>query len=243
MKIAIIGNGKMGQAIRRIASQRGHSIVSVIDIDNLDDIDSPAFASADVAIEFTRPDAALDNYRRVFPTRVPLVSGTTGWGNPESLRDEIKANDATFLWSSNFSLGVNIFFALNSYLARIMNRFPQYTPTIEEVHHIHKLDHPSGTAKTLAEGVIDATDRISAWTENTDHPDSELLITHRREGEVPGIHSVKWDSPLDSITIVHSAKSRDSFALGAVIAAEWAAGKKGLLSMDSLMADILKSDK
>lgn len=240
MKIAIIGYGKMGQAIERIARQRGHEITVIIDEDNRDMIESPEFASSDVAIEFTQPAAALDNYRRIFATGVPLVSGTTGWGSVDDLRDELEKYDATFFWTSNFSVGVNIFFALNRYLARMMNRFPQYTPSMHEVHHIHKLDHPSGTAKTLAEGIISELRSVDSWTEEQDHAPSEMLITHAREGEVPGIHSITWDSPLDSITITHSAKSRDSFALGAVMAAEWIPGHHGILSMDMMMGDLLK---
>lgn len=240
MKIAIVGHGKMGRAIERIARERGHQIVAIIDEHNIGDINSEAFTSADVAIEFTRPEAALDNYRMILPTGVPLVSGTTGWGSADQLLPMIDRADSAMIWSSNFSVGVNIFFAVNAFLARIMNRFPQYTPEMEEVHHIHKLDHPSGTAKTLAEGIIGATDRLCEWTEDPSHRPDQLLINHRREGEVPGIHSIVWQSPMDSITLTHSAKTRDSFALGAVIAAEWLPGHKGLFSTADMMADLLK---
>lgn len=240
MKIALIGYGKMGKAIERIAKERGHQIVAIIDQDNTGDIDSDRFRSADVAIEFTTPSTAVDNYKAVFRQGVPLVSGTTAWGKPEDLLDDIKAFDATFFWTSNFSVGVNIFFALNKYLARMMNSFPQYNPSMLEIHHIHKLDHPSGTAVTLAEGIIDSTDRITAWTEEADAPEGSMCIDHQREGEVPGTHIISWDSPVDEIKIEHRAKSRDGFALGAVMAAEWIQGKKGLLSMDRMMADVLK---
>lgn len=240
MNIALIGYGKMGRAIERIALERGHRIVAIIDQDNVDEIGSDAFRQADVAIEFTQPTSALDNYRRVWPTGVPLVSGTTGWGAVSDIADEIATTDATFFWTSNFSVGVNIFFALNRWLAKVMDRFPQYTPSMHEVHHVHKLDHPSGTAKTLAEGIIAEDSRIDGWTEELMHPADQMLITHAREGEVPGIHAITWESPLDTITISHSAKSRDSFALGAVMAAEWLPGHKGILTMDQMMGDLLR---
>ena len=240
MKIAIVGHGKMGQAIERIARSRGHEIVAIIDQNNVDDIDSEAFKSADVAIECTQPGVALGNYRRILPTGVPLVSGTTGWGDVAQVERLVADNDAAMMWSSNYSVGVNIFFAVNRYLARIMNRFPQYTAEMEEVHHVHKLDHPSGTAKTLAEGIIAESDRLAAWTEDAVHADDQLLINHRREGEVPGIHTVEWQSPMDTITLTHSAKTRDSFALGAVIAAEWLPGHKGLLGMEEMMGELLR---
>ena len=240
MKIAIVGHGKMGQAIERIALSRGHEIVAIIDQNNVDDIDSEAFKSADVAIEFTQPGVALENYRRILPTGVPLVSGTTGWGDVAQAERLVADNDAAMMWSSNYSVGVNIFFAVNRYLARIMNRFPQYTAEMEEVHHVHKLDHPSGTAKTLAEGIIAESDRLTAWTEDAVHAADRLQISHRREGEVPGIHTVEWQSPMDTITLTHSAKTRDSFALGAVIAAEWLPGHKGLLGMEDMMGELLR---
>lgn len=240
MKIALIGYGKMGHAIERIARERGHEIVSIIDCDNTGDIDSDAFRSADVAIEFTMPGVAVDNYKAVFRQGVPLVSGTTGWGRPADLADEIARWDATFFWTSNFSVGVNIFFALNKYLSGMMNNFTQYTPSMLEVHHIHKLDHPSGTAVTLAEDIVSTTDRIAEWTEEPTDSYDRLQIDHRREGEVPGTHIVMWNSEVDEIKIEHRAKSRDGFALGAVMAAEWLKDKKGLRSMDEMMSELLK---
>lgn len=240
MNIAIVGYGKMGKAIERIATERGHRIVSVIDQDNIDDFDSDAFRSADVAIEFTTPSTAVDNYRRAFEKGVPVVSGTTAWGKVDDLRDMIEKNDATFFWTSNFSVGVNIFFKINRFLSRIMDRFPQYTPSMLEIHHIHKLDHPSGTAKTLAEGIIEETERITGWSEEENAGTDLLYIANRREGEVPGTHTIHWNSTVDEITIEHRAKSRDGFALGAVLAAEWSYGKKGILTMDEMMGDLLK---
>ena len=235
MKLAIIGYGKMGHMINRIARDRGHEIVSIIDMDNRADFDSDAFRSADCAIEFSTPASALGNIHEAMAQGVPVVCGTTGWtaAMPEvkQLCDDGKG---TFLFASNFSVGVNIFMAVNRYLAKIMNGFPQYYPSMVETHHIHKLDHPSGTAITLAEEIVADTERIGGWKE----PDADgksggdlsgevLEISHIREGEVPGIHTIEWDSPVDTITISHSAKSREGFALGAVMAAEWLAGKKG----------------
>ncbi len=239
MKIALIGYGKMGKAIEKIALSRGHEIVCKIDIDNQDDMDSPLFASADVAIEFTTPATAVANYKRAFAQGVPVVSGSTGWleSMPE-IKSMCDCGEATFFWTSNFSLGVNIFFAVNRYLAAMMSGFPQYHPSMTEIHHIHKLDHPSGTAITLAEGIIAKDNLIKSWSEDDDAADV-LRIDHVREGEVPGTHIIKWDSEVDTITIEHCAKSREGFALGAVIAAEWTAGKSGFLTMDQLMHGLI----
>lgn len=240
MKIALIGYGKMGKAIEKIALSRGHEIVCKIDIDNQDDMDSPLFASADVAIEFTTPATAVANYKRAFAQGVPVVSGSTGWleSMPE-IKSMCDRGEATFFWTSNFSLGVNIFFAVNRYLAAMMSGFPQYHPSMTEIHHIHKLDHPSGTAITLAEGIIGADPAVKGWTEQLPAPEGMMPITSVREGEVPGIHTIAWDGPADTITIEHSAKNRDGFALGAVMAAEWAAGRSGWLTMESFMRTII----
>lgn len=235
MKIALIGYGKMGKTIEQIALQRGHQIVSIIDINNTADFESEAFRSADVAIEFTTPATALGNYMRCFEANVPVVSGTTGW--LEHL-DEVKAKceqeGKTFFYASNFSVGVNIFFALNRYLAKIMNGFPAYDVRMTEVHHIHKLDAPSGTAITLAEGILENVERKERWTLETAEQPTDLLIHAIREGEVPGIHEIIYESEADTISIKHDAKSRAGFALGAVIAAEFTAGKKGFLGMNDL---------
>ncbi len=237
MKIALIGYGKMGQTIEKIAKERGHKIVSIIDIDNLEDFNSDAFKSADVAVEFTRPEVALSNIRSCFKANVPIVCGTTGWHEhmPE-IKNEIEAGNKTLFWSSNYSLGVNVFFALNKYLARLMNRFPAYNVEMTEVHHTQKLDAPSGTAITLAEGILENLDRKKKWVKETEENPDELAIKSIREGQVPGIHTVRYESEVDFIEITHDAKSRQGFALGAVIAAEFTAGKKGLLGM----ADLLK---
>ncbi len=238
MNIALLGYGKMGHAIERFARQRGHKIVAIIDRDNLSDFDSTEFLSADVAIEFTSPDSAVDNYRRCFDRGIKVVSGSTGWRSQATEVEKMcKLAGGTLLWSSNYSVGVNIFFALNSYLAAVMKHFRQYSPSIKEIHHIHKLDHPSGTAITLARDVIAHSDVLDAWSETP--ADGKLLIEHEREGEVPGTHIVTWDSPVDTITIEHRAKSRDGFALGAVMAAEWASTRRGVLSLDDMYRDLI----
>jgi 4-hydroxy-tetrahydrodipicolinate reductase len=235
MKIALIGYGKMGKTIERIALERGHEIVSVIDVDNIDDFDSEAFKSAAVAIEFTVPQVALSNYRRAFASGVPVVSGTTGWTEElPQLKREIEEGGKTLFWSSNFSIGVNVFMAVNKYLASIMNQFPNYNVEMTEVHHTQKLDAPSGTAITLAEGILEKLDRKSVWVKETETKPQEMAIKSIREGQVPGIHTIRYESEVDSIEITHDAKSREGFALGAVVAAEFTAGKKGFLGMADL---------
>lgn len=227
MKIALIGYGKMGKMIEQIALGRGHQIVSIIDIDNQQDFDSEAFASADVAIEFTNPTAAYGNYLRAFAHNVKVVSGSTGWmkDHGDDVRKMCAEGGQTLFWASNFSIGVAIFSAVNRYLAKIMNGFPQYSVTMEETHHVHKLDAPSGTAITLAEEIIDNLDRKDSWVKGTltapdghiegsaDCADNELRIDSVRRGEVPGIHTIAYDSEADCITITHDAHSRKGFAL------------------------------
>ena len=235
MKIALIGYGKMGHAIEQIALQRGHEIVSVIDVNNQEDFTSDAFKSADVAIEFSMPAVAMDNYRRAFAAGVPVVSGTTGWLEHLPEIKEACKTGQTFFYASNFSLGVNIFFALNKYLAKIMNDFPAYDVRMVETHHVHKLDAPSGTAITLAEGLIDNIERKNKWVEGKEPAEDEIGICSVREGEVPGIHTVIYESDVDTISITHDAKSRMGFALGAVIAAEFTCGKKGFLTMQDML--------
>lgn len=235
MKIALIGYGKMGRMIEKIALDRGHEIVCKIDVYNQSDFGSAEFASADVAIEFTTPKTAVGNIERSFAAGVPVVCGTTGWlEQMDHIKDLCEQTKGALFYASNYSLGVNIFMAVNRYLAKIMNGFKQYDPTINEVHHIHKLDHPSGTAITLAEGIMSQLERKNAWTEEADA--EGLLITHQREGEVPGIHTITWDSAEDTISMRHEAKGREGLALGAVAAAEWLAGRQGFYTM----ADMLK---
>ena len=248
MKIALIGYGKMGHMIEQIALERGHEIVSIIDVNNPDDFDSPAFSSADVAIEFTNPTAAFDNYKRAFAHNVKVVSGSTGWMNDHKEEVERLCTEGgqTLFWASNFSIGVAIFSAVNRYLAKIMNGFPQYNVAMEEVHHVHKLDAPSGTAITLAEDIINNLDRKDKWVKgfqhNADGTESgtndvalnELPIASIRRDEVPGIHSISYDSDADKITITHDAHSRQGFALGAVLAAEYTKDHTSLLTTSDL---------
>lgn len=237
MKLALIGYGKMGHIIEQIALSRGHEIVAIIDKDNTDDFDNKEFRSADVAIEFSTPATAVDNYLRAFAAGVPVVSGTTGWlEHLETVKSLCSQGKGTLFYSSNFSIGVNVFMAVNRYLAKIMNSFEQYNPTMHEIHHIHKLDHPSGTALTLAEGILQNIDRKSAWCEDeSTAAESDLVISHAREGEVPGTHVITWDSPVDTITISHAAKSREGFALGAIVAAEWLKGRSGFFTMHNML--------
>ena len=240
MKIALIGYGKMGKEIEQIALSRGHEVVCVIDINNQEDFASEAFRSADVAIEFTNPGAAYGNCLRAMQEGVKLVSGSTGWmaEHGEEMRRLCTEEGKTLFWSSNFSLGVAIFSAINKYLARIMNEFPTYDVSMTETHHIHKLDAPSGTAITLAEGILENLDRKTRWelaSPGKEEDEKDVLhITAIREGEVPGIHSIRYDSEADSITITHDAKNRRGFALGAVLAAEYTAGHTGFLGMSDL---------
>ncbi len=235
MKIALIGYGKMGKMIEQIAISRGHEIVSIIDIDNQEDFNSPEFASADVAIEFTAPQVAYNNYLKAWEHNVKVVSGSTGWltEHGDDVRKACSKGGKTLFWASNFSIGVAIFSAVNRYLAKLMNQFPQYDVELEETHHVHKLDHPSGTAITLAEEIVEALDRKESWAEETTDP-KLLRVDNIRRGEVPGIHTIRYDSEADLITITHDAHNRKGFALGAVLAAEYTAKHQGLLTTSDL---------
>lgn len=247
MKIALIGYGKMGHMIEEIALSRGHEIVSVIDVNNQEDFDSAAFRSAEVAIEFTTPATAYANFVKAFAAGVKVVSGSTGW-KADHEADVMRLIDQgnTLFWASNFSLGVAVFRAVNTCLARIMNRFPQYDVSMEETHHVHKLDAPSGTAITLAEDIVRQLDRKSGWAPGLVHnadgtvtgtsqvPADKVRIDAVRRDEVPGIHTVTYDSEADCIRITHDAHNRRGFALGAVLAAEFTATRTGLLTMSDL---------
>lgn len=230
MKIALLGYGKMGKVIERIALERGHEIVLKKDEFNSYD----GLSTADVAIDFSVPSAAVNNISASFNANVPVVSGTTGWlehyDEMIALCNEKKCG---FISSSNFSLGVNIFFGLNEYLAKIMNQFDSYKVSMEEIHHIHKLDAPSGTAISLAQGVIENSN-YDNWTLE-EAKNNEIRIEAKRIGEVPGTHTVNYDSTIDSIEIKHTAHNREGFALGAVIAAEWLAGKQGIFTMKDVL--------
>lgn len=241
MKIALIGYGKMGHAVERIALQRGHEIVCTIDADGMDKFDSDEFRSADVAIEFTTPATAVDNFRKVIGAGIPLVSGTTAWLDRKDEVEKMLADAPQgMFWTSNFSIGVALFRQLAAKAAQLMDGYPEYYPELKEIHHIHKLDHPSGTAVTTAETLIANSSRLDRWTENPDEEgigDSALLVRHERVGEVPGTHIVSWTSTVDSITLEHRAFSREGFAFGAVRAAEWmyANHPRGLRSMTDLL--------
>ncbi|MBP5277117.1 MAG: 4-hydroxy-tetrahydrodipicolinate reductase [Prevotella sp.] len=241
MKIALIGYGKMGKMIEQIAKDRGHEIVSIIDIDNQEDFESEAFASADVAIEFTAPQAAYGNFLKAFAKDVKVVSGSTGWmkDHGEEVRKMCTEGGQTLFWASNFSVGVAIFSAVNRYLAKIMNGFNQYDAHMEETHHIHKIDAPSGTAITLAEDMIAELDRKDCWVkgqENQPYDKRSLRVDSLRRGEVPGIHTIRYDSDADMITISHEAHSRKGFALGAVLAAEYTKDHQGLLTISDMFS-------
>lgn len=227
----------MGREIEKIALERGHEIVCTIDMGEDDKFSSEAFKSADVAIEFTAPESAYKNYQRAFAQNVPVVSGTTGWLDQiEEIKKACNEGGQTFFYASNFSLGVNIFFALNKKLAQMMRQFPEYNVHIDETHHIHKLDAPSGTAITLAEGVIENSDSKEKWILDKTGEANELTIHSFREGEVPGLHSVTYTSEIDTLQITHDAKSRKGFALGAVLAAEFTKNNKGFLGMEDMLA-------
>jgi 4-hydroxy-tetrahydrodipicolinate reductase len=237
MKIALIGYGKMGKEIEQVAVGRGHTVVLTIDINNPEDLNSENLSKADVAIEFTSPDTAVPNYLKCFAAGVPVVSGSTGWleQRPE-VEQACTDRNGCFFYASNFSLGMNIFFELNKHLAQIMKDFPQYYVAMTEVHHTQKLDAPSGTAITLAEDILAINQSKTNWTIQEPSSDNELYIKPIREGLVPGIHTIKYNSEVDYIEMTHSAYNRKGLALGAVIAAEFCVGKKGILSM----ADLLK---
>ncbi|AEM69309.1 Dihydrodipicolinate reductase [Allomuricauda ruestringensis DSM 13258] len=230
MKIGLFGYGKMGKMIEQIAQDRGHSIVAKID-DPSQDVD---YTSMDVAIDFSTPEAAFDNITNCFKNNVPVISGTTGW--LDNYAEAIKIcddNKSAFIYASNFSLGVNIFFELNKHLAKMMAGLEQYKVVMEEIHHTQKLDAPSGTAITLAEGVIENTS-YEKW-ELDKSGDKIIPIKSIREGMVPGTHSIAYESPVDTIEIKHEAHNREGFALGAVIASEWIHGKTGVFSMKDVL--------
>ena len=230
MKFALLGFGRVGKAIEEIALERGHEIICKID----KNISEGNLYQADVAINFSIPDAAVDNISRALNKSVPVICGTTGWLDAYQQVTQIALEKNTaFLYASNFSVGVNLFFKLNKVLAQMMEPNKDYIASMEETHHIHKLDAPSGTAITLAEGIIENSNLID-WKLDEDAKDS-LSIQSYREGEIPGTHSIKYKSPIDDITIEHKAHNRKGFALGAVIAAEWIVGKKGIFKMDDVL--------
>lgn len=239
MKIALLGYGKMGQIIERFATERGHDVVLKIGIENLNDFTVENLKKADVAIDFSAPDAAVSNIYKCFEAKLPIVVGTTGWyGELQKIKNDCEDSNNTLLYGSNFSIGVNIFFHLNKVLAKLMNNYPAYDVQVEEIHHTQKLDSPSGTAMTLAEGIIDEIDGKKEWvnelvgspTGDKTSADQLLIESHRIEN-VPGTHTVVYGSEVDDIEIKHTAHSRAGFALGAVVAAEWVQNKRGFYSI------------
>jgi 4-hydroxy-tetrahydrodipicolinate reductase len=235
MNIALLGYGKMGKEIETIALQRGHQIVLKVDETNAHNIHSEDIKKADVAIEFSTPHSVIKNINMCFNAETPVVVGTTGWY--DSILDvekECLQQNGTLFYASNFSLGVNLFFKLNTYLAELMNKYPVYDVEMEEIHHIHKLDKPSGTAITLANQIVSNIERKKQWSIADCNPDT-LFIKDIRKGEVPGTHVVKYHSSIDDIEIMHKAHNRKGFAQGAVIAAEYIKDKKGIFTMSDLI--------
>ena len=231
MKIALLGYGRMGKTIEQIALQRGHTIVLKVD----ENTESYNITTADIAIDFSIPSVAFNNISNCLNNNVPVVSGTTGWLDKfETAKELCHQKNGGFIYASNYSLGVNIFFELNEYLAKIMRNLKQYEISMEEIHHTQKLDAPSGTAITLAEGIIKNSDKES-WALNVTNSNSEIPIVAKRIDDVPGTHSVEYKSDVDTIDIKHTAHSRDGFALGAVIAAEWLVDKKGVFTMKDVL--------
>jgi len=240
MKIALIGYGRMGQEIEKIALSRGHEIVLIIDVDNLEDFTSENLKEAEVAIAFTIPDSAVGVFKKCFDCGVPVISGTTGWLDQwEEVTNYCTQKGSAFFYASNFSMGVNLFFELNKKLARYMKPFNQYKASITEVHHTRKLDSPSGTAISIAEDLIGERGNYTGWVNELTDDEKKLGIVSVREGDVPGIHTIKYESDVDFIEITHSSKNRSGLAFGAVLAAEFTAGKTGILSMK----DLLKFDE
>ncbi len=236
MNAAIIGYGKMGKAIESILLQRGHTVGAIIDIDNPQDFNREKFAGIDVAIEFTAPQTAFGNIMKCLEIGVPVVCGTTAWLDKyDEVVKKCEEVGGTFFYSSNYSIGVNIFFKINEMLAKMMNGFPQYDVTVEEVHHTEKKDAPSGTAVTIAEGILKGIERKKSWVLGATTVPDELELTAIRRSVVPGTHTVTWESPVDMIRIEHTSKSREGLAVGAVSAAEFIIGKKGIFTMDDLM--------
>ena len=235
MKIALLGYGKMGKEIESIALQRNHSIVLKVDESNADTFSVEALQNADIAIEFSTPHTVIKNITKCFEAQVPIIVGTTGWYDHFSeIEKKCADKNGTLFYASNFSLGVNLFMKVNSYLAEIMNKYETYNVEMEEIHHIHKLDKPSGTAITLANQIIEKLDRKTNWS-ISEKENTTLFIKDKREGEVPGTHIIKYTSEVDDIEIMHKAHNRRGFALGAVIAAEFLKGKKGIFTMNDLL--------
>lgn len=236
MKIVLIGYGKMGKEIERLAIGRGHQIIARIDVDNQSDLSDLSNADVDVAIEFSNPSSAFSNIMTCIEKQIPVVCGTTGWLERKSeVEAATEKYQSTFFYASNYSIGVNLFFKLNKTLAALMAGHSEYDIYTNEIHHLEKKDSPSGTAITIAEGIIDAYSSKTKWVNNEIPAADEVAIWSQRESIIPGTHTVKYISKVDQIEITHEAFSREGFALGAVIAAEWVQHKKGVLSMEDML--------
>jgi 4-hydroxy-tetrahydrodipicolinate reductase len=236
MNIALIGYGRMGHEIEQVAVKRGHAVKLIIDIGNLDDFVPENFTSIDAVIEFTSPESAPGNIMKCLEMKIPVVSGSTGWMKDYNRAvEQCEKSDTSFIHSSNFSVGVNILFRLNTELARIMKKHNEYKVSIEEIHHTKKLDAPSGTAITLSDGIIKADNIYDGWSFPEDKSDKKIPVTSLREGSVPGTHTVEWDSEIDRISLKHEAKGRTGFALGAVLAAEYITWRKGVFTMTDVL--------
>ncbi|MFI5150079.1 MAG: 4-hydroxy-tetrahydrodipicolinate reductase [Bacteroidia bacterium] len=236
MNIALIGYGKMGREIEKIALSRGHQIVLKVDEHNASSYSDAELKQAHAAIEFSTPATAVDNILRCFRCNVPVVAGTTGWlEKMDEVKQACTLSGSTFFYASNYSIGVNLFFQLNKFLAQLMNPYSDYNPVLEEIHHIHKKDSPSGTGITLAEDLLSGFKRKTSWKEGESTDPEVLAILSKREGEVPGTHNIHYISAVDEISISHIAHNRKGFALGAVIASEWIQGKKGIWGMNDML--------
>lgn len=236
MNIALIGYGKMGRAIEAIAIDRGHTIVLKINDENLEDFTKSNVIKADVAIEFSGPESAFSNIKNCIEMGVPVVSGSTGWiEKMEEIKTFCKEHNGSFLYASNFSVGVNIFFELNKRLATLMASHSEYDISIEEIHHTQKKDAPSGTAITLANHIQEQIQQKKKWVNHQSHDAAELPIISKREDPAPGTHRVQYSSSIDDIEIIHTAHNRKGFAWGAVLAAEFIKGKKGIFNMSDVL--------
>ena len=232
MKIALLGYGKMGKAIEKIALKRNHEIIFLLD----KNIKKGKLSNADIAINFSIPDSAYNNIMMALKLKIPVVSGTTGWlKSYKKIKKYCLENDLSFLYSSNFSIGVNLFFKINQYVAKLMNNFKEYRVEIDEIHHINKLDKPSGTAISIAEDIISNSDYNNWKLTNVNNSISDILINSTRKDDLPGTHKIKYSSKIDEIIISHIANSREGFAFGAIIAAEWLINKKGVFNMNDVL--------
>jgi 4-hydroxy-tetrahydrodipicolinate reductase len=238
MNIALVGYGKMGKEIEQVALSRGHNIVLKVSSSNSGSYSAEELKKADVAIEFSTPDSVIKNIYKCFDAETPVVVGTTGWlSHLETVKEHCQKGNKSLFYASNYSIGVNLFFKLNEYAAKLMNKYPEYRISMEEVHHVHKLDAPSGTAISLAIQAIEHLDRKKSWVNKKTDNESELEIISKRIDEVPGTHTVTYSSVVDEISMTHTAHNRKGFALGAVIAAEWVKDKKGIFGMNDLLSN------